>query len=469
MSTPRSVTCVIVNETKGNLVATLAGGELNTKMEQGVLDGAMPCPIGADMSERFTCRRSEGSSVGPEGWACYDLENKGVVFRILWGDPTQGAGAFKVFHNHYEKHGDSWDEITFKDGDTPVDAAKIGEVADLTVEFKLSYKDSVPVPVGDFAYMIVKKDVAVSPDGAAKVDIPAYIPRWDDKRMTTKRKMVLAAMQKNLPLLWLSVDDNAPEAPAELGGGKFMLQGKWPGPGTSCTAFNPRIGGLVSPLTKTKWAFDAHKFPPAGDDGPWIRWGQHPTIKMPSVGDIYLLYRDEIKIPQPVDPKLSEAAAATEDGKKKMKAYYNEKALANPHQRHCGIILQVPSKPGEPWVCGDGGQQYKTIQAAFLVARPWELKKPGPRQTSETENWKRVVQSKEHGFAQPVDFEMDCPYLGGGAESSGNMDGNRLIGWLNLDMIEFDKKLMEKDEPFNQADLEALGARINQVASLAKK
>jgi len=71
--------------------------------------------------------------------------------------------------------------------------------------------------------------------------------------------------------------------------------------------------------------FIGNLFPMIWQDvhAPWVPWGAHPTKKMPSVGDVFLLYSD------------------------------------NPEQRmaHVGIIVEVPSKPGEPWVMADGGRR----------------------------------------------------------------------------------------------------------------
>jgi hypothetical protein len=250
--------------------------------------------------------------------------------------------------------------------------------------------------------------------------------RWNDANLSQKRKKVLAIIGNLFPMLWQAVDAPRAGVAPQNGGGQYNSMGPWGGPGTSCTSANTMVGGYASPSTKFKWAFKAYEHPA------WVPWG-HPTKKLPNVGDVYLLYRD------------------------------------NPEQgmRHCGIVLQVPTRPGELWVMGDGGQKAHGKEAAHVLVRSWELRRAGPSDPQRQSEWQKLVDA--HSFAKPTEG-LDYPYLAGGVESRNPADANRLIGWLDIDELPFPNPEFDPPQPskrrgvkFTQADYESLGAIIDSV------
>ena len=449
MTTPRRVTCVLINETTSNIVAT--GATLNYKIVQGSLAGAMPCPIPPTSNGSFTLIQSSDATVGPSGWAVYELEWKGLVLQIGFGDPAQGASSFTVTPVYLHKSGDAITSVSFRGPSGPIEPAQVAAERDLTVEYHLDFKPILQVAGPPPASVEASQPVAAPPGGSATVVIPSFIARWDDPRITQKRKKVLAALFKLYPMLWQ--DEKAAKKPAavENGGGTYANMGTWEDPnpknvegqpplpkvkrpGTSCTSSIGYISAAVASKSKYTWNFQAY----AAKSG-WTPWGKDPTKRMPSVGDVYLLYRDEITTPPP-------------------NATANQKALAEPHMRHVGIVVQVPTSPSEIFITADGGQRAYEVQAAHLAKRAWNVRKPGPSDSSREARWKECIAA--HSFATPIP-DLDYAYFVGGAESKDPMDGNRLLGWIDVDLCEFDNEAFDKR--YTQADYEAMGARIDSM------
>jgi hypothetical protein len=280
-------------------------------------------------------------------------------------------------------------------------------------------------------------------------DVPAApvatgpIRTWDDERMTQRRKKLLAVIGNLFPMAYWPVETpfNG-DAPAIHGGGHYNRMTCWQPSdgGTSCTSTNTFVGGILTD-NATKWAFAAYLFQQA-----WVPWGSDPKRPMPSVGDIYLLYRD--KITSPI-----------------------QKATDKPHLRHCGFVVHVPTQPGEPWVTADGGQteQSGMRQAAFLNRRPWELRKAGEG-VEPHDLWEQTVTA--HGFPVPL-ADVEYPYLGGGAEATGDLaDANRMLGWIDMDAaaIVFKKEAFDPPQAklrtlfkYTEADYRELGRKIDAL------
>lgn len=447
MPTPRRVTCVLINHTTSNVVAT--GDTLNYKITQGTLLGAMPCPIGGKGQVSFTLVQADGAAVGPSGWACYELEFHALVYQIGFGDPAQGAQVFTIGANYLDKQGDAITSVSFRGPSGPIEPAQVAGELDLTVEYHLDFKPILQVAADPTVPAQASQSVAATPGGSANVVIPPFIARWDDPRMTQKRKKLLASVFKLYPMLWQDLKADPKAVAPENGGGTYINQGTWtdanpadvkgkppgprvPRPGTSCTSSIAAIAGAVATKSKYTWNFAAYQ----AKSG-WTPWGSDPTKRMPSVGDIYLLYRDEITTPPPG-------------------ASVNQKAQCDPHLRHVGIVMQVPTSASEIFITADGGQRAHTLQAAHLAKRGWKVRKPGPSDASREKDWNKKV----HPFAKPIP-ELDYAYFVGGAESKDPMDGNRLLGWIDVDLCEFDNEAFDKT--YTQADYEAMGARIDSM------
>jgi len=439
--TLRTVTCVIVNDAAANIIATLADGkELNYKVEKGT-SPALPFPIASKGRVTFTLTQAAGSASGPSGWACYELENGELVYRLRFGDPALGAGEFSITPNYLDRLGDAVTSVSFFGSSGPIDAANVASEVALTVEFHLGFTPKATVAGGTNAGVPASQGASGPPGGSANLTVQPHIARWDDPRMAGKRARVLAVIGRLFPMIWKETGEAHKSesfacVPAN-GGGTYNKQGLWGGPGTTCTTVNPAMAAFLSATTKSKWGFNAAKL------DSWVAWGQHPTKHWPSVGDIYLLYRDEYKAnPAPGD------------------------LLAGPHLRHVGIILQVPTAPGESWITADGGQTAQGVQAAHLNARPWQLRDAGPTDASKKEAWKQILTAPDHVFATPKEG-IQHPYLGGGAESSSNLDGNRLVGWADVFELQFEKEIF--DNYFKEEHYKALGTKIDSMVALGGK
>lgn len=284
-------------------------------------------------------------------------------------------------------------------------------------------------------------------DSAAADPAPAPAPstifRWDDPAMTQKRKKLLAVIGNLFPMAyWPDGQPLVQDASAAHGGGRYARMTCWQPSdgGTSCTGTNSQVGTLLA-KTAYKWAFNAYNWKEC-----WVPWGSDPARPLPSVGDIYLLYRDKVAANPAVKPTDS------------------------PHLRHCGFILQVPKSTSEPWVTADGGQSLNGRQVAYLNRRPWELRRPGLN-IEHPKVWESTV--KAHGFPVPIP-EIDYPYLGGGAEGSDVdlSDANRLIGWIDMSSAAVAFLKEDFDPPqaklrtfnkFTEDDYLDLGRRIDLV------
>jgi hypothetical protein len=248
---------------------------------------------------------------------------------------------------------------------------------------------------------------------ASDTSVPApvvekVIRKWNDPAMTQRRKKLLAVIGNLFPLLYWSGNKADKEyAPAIHGGGEYQQMTCWQPSdgGTSCTGVNAMIGTQAGANRIGKWAFAAHEF-----TGAWVPYGSDPARPMPSVGDIYLLFRDKITNPKGVGTDLS-------------------------HTRHCGIIVHVPTAPGEPWITADGGQRggAANTQAAYLNKRDWELRRAGAGVVP-YKQWEGYMKYKGFAFAKP-NPDIDYPHLAGGAEAATMADANRLIGWVDIDSV----------------------------------
>jgi hypothetical protein len=252
-----------------------------------------------------------------------------------------------------------------------------------------------------------KSKISATPGGVTRIaDANAPILKWDDPRMSQKRKKLFAVLAKMLPQAF---DNPGRAAPHKQGTYKPMSCWYKGAIGTSCTAFNPVVmsaccGGKGKDKYWKNWAFEAPSHP---------AWVDYVPGKMPSIGDTYLLY--------------------------------NEQARGI---RHVGIVCQIDLAIGGRWVTGDGGQNdpYTRGQCAELVPRPWKC-------------------------SELTADHPDTPYLGGGAESAGEMmNPSRLMGWVNLDHESVVFINEEFDEPaesslfvYTEADYQDLATRIATV------
>jgi hypothetical protein len=295
--------------------------------------------------------------------------------------------------------------------------------------------------IADVAGANLNEPVPLTSDKPAET---GPIRRWNDPRMSQKRKKLLAVLGNWLPqAYWPEPEKASGSAPDFRGGGLWRKMYYWkPGKGTSCTSLNTSIGQTMTGKAAYKWAFDAHLLPG------YVAWDSNPDKPMPSVGDIYLLYRDHCK------------PGATD-------------ALQKPHLRHCGFILNVPTKPGEFWVTADAGQNNGEREAAFLNRRPWELRVAGEG-VEDLVTWRQMVEVYPFTTPKP---EVKYPYLGGGAESSGSglADANRLLGWVDIDSpdLVWEKEAFDAEQTelrklyrYTEADYLDLGRRIDMMLGL---
>lgn len=272
------------------------------------------------------------------------------------------------------------------------------------------------------------------------------IRRWNDPRMSQKRKKLLAVIGNLLPqAYWTEEAPFSGKASAAHGGGDFRQMFYWAPKdgGTSCTGFNGSVGYTLTDAKSGKWSFDAHT------SSAWVPWGVNPDKPMPSVGDVYLLFRDICK-----DPPVGDTDS--------------------PHLRHCGFILHVPKTVDEPWITADAGQNLDGRQVGWLNRRPWETRLIG-KGIANKPLWEQTVAALP--YAKPL-ADTEYPYLGGGAESMGSNldDANRLIGWVDLDAAEFKfkKEAFDAKQPkarpyfkYTEDDYLALGARIDAMLAMA--
>lgn len=251
------------------------------------------------------------------------------------------------------------------------------------------------------------KPLALTPGGSTQiVDQGAPILKWDDPRMTQKRKKLFAVLAKMLPQAFEAVGKDAPH---KQGTYKRMTCWYEGAKGTSCTAFNPIVmaaccGGQGKDKYWNKWAFEAEAHP---------GWVPYEPGKLPSIGDTYLLYDEKTK-----------------------------------RTRHVGIICQIDLAESGRWVTGDGGQTdpHAKGQAAELVPRPWRC--------SEL--------TADHPDTPYLGGGAESP---GGLKNPG-----RLMGWVNLDHESvvflkeaFDAPAASSPFAYTEADYEDLKKRIATV------
>lgn len=444
------MTCVIVNETDSKLVAT--GAELEHQVSHGQVVGALPHPIDPDQQGRFTLTQAPGAEIGPSAWFCYALEGQSIEYLVGAGDPAHGADSFSVAVNYYARLGEASWEIERSGPNGPLKREDVAAERDLTITYRLRFNPKTQVSKDPSQSPGVAKAVAVAPNAPAALVVPPFIHRWDHPKITQKRKKVLAAIHKLYPMIWEAKGSPARQAPKENGGGTFRIMDVWTDKlSTSCTSSCPMVGEAVSPKTSKLWTFNAHKSPA------WVVWGKG-TQKMPSVGDVYILYRDEVVRPYPPEPKKPTTKFDAKD--RAWREYASMEGKHNPHQRHVGIVVQVPTSASEVFYTADGGQTVAGVQAAQLVKRAWSQRKPGPTDASRMKTWESYMKAKDHAFANPV-REIDCAYLAGGAESKSPSDGNRLVGWIDIDQLEFTDERF--DTTYTEQDYLDFGARLKAM------
>ena len=458
MAALRRVTCTLVNQSDASLIAT--GSTLNFKVATGDLVGSMPVPVEAGAAGMFTLAQASGATVGPAGWACYERANE-VVFQIGFGEPSRGAEAFTIGFNYLSKAGQASGVVKFANAAGPIDPAKVAEELDLRVEYHLGWTAAAnpgvpPEPKGQ-----ATQSVGGQPGGTSSATITPYIARWNQNNISPARKKVLAAIEDTYPMLWLPVGGDPVAVAAKNGGGTYKKQGAWnPKNGTTCTSSCPNVGGKVSPKTSNSWTFAAN----AVGRNAWIKWGSGPM--MPSVGDVYLLYCDEYVRPlppKPKDPPITQPKAEKDKPAPKRipdplwDAWYADSTKKSPHLRHVGIIVEVPTNDSEAFITADGGQSFGGTQAAHLVKRKFLRRKPGPSNATYQADWDKQATAKNPYAPLP---DIDCLYLSGEAETE---QGNRLLGWIDIDVLAQQKLVNPFVEAVDEALYQALGVRIDSM------
>ena len=475
----QTLKCVIINQSGHALVTTEEnpGGDqpvtLNFGLDSGSIDGAdtPPWPIADGETATFTITTPPTSSMGPQGWICYEIAPLKVVVRVVWNDAAASAGAEVacLVENRLTGAAAELDPVAVTvtdDAGAPMTTDAIKTASSYTATFTIKVKskaDSVPPPQPGMG----SSNVAGPPGAGANVSGPKLIRKWDDEAMKQdpRRRKILAAVGNLFPVAFFlpppkkdPSDEDKPPVPSggpgdAHGGEKFGLMTFWSAGarGTSCTSTNIAIANLVLAQHAKWWAWGALEIvdkkwtPPAC----WVPWGSDPNRPMPQVGDVYVLYRDIIG----KDPPVADTDS--------------------PHLRHCGFVLQVPTSTDEKWITADGGQRNPndtTKQAAYLNSHSWKLDTPGVN-VSNKDTWNKML--KAHPFAMPIDG-VQYPFFGGGAESSETLnmaDANRLIGWIDMNSPDItmnetfaaDQKAPKTFNKISEADYVDLGRRIGLV------
>lgn len=453
MLNQRSVTCTLVNESEADIIAT--GASVNHKIEQGELLGSMPAPVAPAASGSWKLVQSVASTTGPAGWACYERAGE-VVYQLRFGNPALGRDAFSVVFNYLERTGTAAYEIKFANAAGPIPDDKIASELDLRVEYRLRWQPAASPGVPPGLSGPSAQSVGAQPNGVSSITTPPFIARWNQPNITEARKKVLAAVASVYPILWAKDAGAAQIAAAKNGGGTYTRKGEWTDKGsTSCTSSCPWIGENVSPATSNKWSFNA----PNVGRGAWVRWGT--GAQMPSVGDVYVLWCDEYERPYPPRPKqariVQPAPPAARIKDSLWDAWDQTVAKMNPHMRHVGVIVQVPTTDSECFITADGGQSFDGKQAAHLVKRSFSRRTPGPTSASFQEQWDKSFVGKAP-YGPPANVE--CLYFSGEAEKG---PGNRLLGWIDVDVLAQQKLVLPYDPVTDDPLYAELGARIARI------
>jgi hypothetical protein len=479
------VKIVVVNETDFGFAATGDNGDF--VMETGTLaaGSGLPPPV---LQPKQTCDFTVQTPIGgpgPEGYLRYEFESLKMRVWILWNDSTKSTPGKVVQENgedvlessanpfYYQwrlldggfgdldappvkltdEKGNPWNfdqgaefhkQDKAEQAKTDAKGNQLDGFKTLVATYTLRVKNTKVNVAPPAVKPAVMPSGVVRPTGAGKAVIGAKYRTWDAPGISPKRKKLLAIIGNQYPQIYAATQ-------AEVGGvdphGKVPFQWMlcWkPGDGsTSCTNVNTMLEGLALGAGG-KWGFAQYHLEEA-----WVPWAGNPAKPMPNVGDIFLLYRDIV-----ADQRV--------------------KVTDSPHLRHCGVILYVPEKPGEDWICADGGQMMRINgDAAFLNRRPWALREPKQPDAAKQQVWDNSMIS--HPFAAPIKA-TEYPYLAGGAESQGGLDdANRLLGWLDLDSpaIRFTTEAFDKplDQPrkirqmlrFTEYDYQFLGAWIDDL------
>lgn len=472
------VKIVVKNESDWRLC--VAGEPDDFVLSNGILDAGSHLPpeeLLAKQGWDWTVSSPPGTP-GPEGSVRYEFAILRLRVWIVWTDaatvkPGEVAkdengndvlsGMVSPFYVQWERLDGGVGELEpnavkiTDSGGKDVELAKVSEVSSVTVTYTLRVKNaqsSAPAPSAGTA---VQPKGAVRPTGGSRVVVKSSFRTWDAPGITQKRKMLLAAIGNLFPQLW-APGTTEPEGADPNAGVRYKKMLCWnPGKGTSCTGIN---GMLETVLTtnknkkildqiSSKWAFDQPLLQEA-----WVPWGANPAKPMPSVGDLYLIFRDVVEDVPAGQPRTT---------------------LKDPHIQHCGVILYVPESPEdtkENWVTADGGQRVNQPgDAAFLGTKIWETRVPGQMDPAKKTIWDKAMSS--FAFAAPIQ-SVAYPHMAGGAESQRNLtDANRLLGWLDLDSpaIRFWKEAFDEPLPgdkrfrqfnrYTEYDYQFLGAWID--------
>jgi hypothetical protein len=468
---PNRLTIIIENDTDHHL--SLTDDPLDFNLVAGNLESgskAPPYPFLAKQTCQFTVSTPAGSP-GPDGWARYEFVALKIIVWVIWTDAVppppedkaqmqEGAEAtgvsqmqpFYLQWNRLDGAIGDLDPVHVKvtnDNGQELSWDKVPWASSVTVKYTLRVKNTVAPVDPPQAITAVAAPLAGTPGGAGKTVLKSGFRTWDAPGISQKRKKLLACIGNQFPMVYVGNGE-------KLGGSDpfakvpFLQMLCWsPGKGTSCTSVNTSIEKLLTD-SGGKWAFAAYAFQEA-----WVPWGANPAKPMPSVGDIYILYRDVV-------------------------ADQQNTVYDVPHERHCGFFLQVPESPNEPWLTADGGQTVKRSgDGAFVNRRPWELRVPSQPSDAKKTIWEKSIAA--HTFAKPIEG-IEYPYLGGGAESKGSLaDANRLIGWLDLDSpaivfsvkegfdTPMDKpKKIQQFNRYSEYDYQFLGAWIDFLSGKRK-